>query len=216
MPMRYNPKMRRAALGAWSGRFVLGAVVLAACARAPSEGGLDLPPPSDASSNPCPPAGAEACTKADEARCTGTKLETCATTGGCLVWRPIQDCAGLNKICDGKACVSSCTSDCSSLGARRCVPASNNFETCKEVESGCLKWQDATDCGTGKVCNGAGDCKSTACNNNCAGCCVDIVTGPCMPGTTTSVCGKGGAKCTNCDPGGGGLIYCHGDGTCGY
>lgn len=69
-----------------------------------------------------------------------------------------------NNICDATACVTQCTFDCTTLNARRFVAGTNDFETCKEVQPGCLEWQATTSCGSSKVCAGAGVC---VCNDQC-------------------------------------------------
>lgn len=136
----------------------------------------------------CPPAGKEACTQIDAKRCTGTSLETCSLEGGCLVWKQDKDCAATNQICDGSACVTQCTSNCTTPNARRCVSGTNNYETCKEVQPGCLKWQSATSCGSSKVCTGAGVC---ACNDQCT----TVGSNACVSPDTYKKCTTNAAGC---------------------
>lgn len=136
----------------------------------------------------CPPAGAQACEQVGTKRCTGEKLEECVVEGGCPIWREAKDCGAENKICDGNACVTQCTSTCTTAGAKRCVAGTNNYETCKEVQPGCLKWQSATSCGSGKVCEGAGSC---VCNHQCT----TVGTDQCVSPTTFRTCTTNAAGC---------------------
>lgn len=136
----------------------------------------------------CPPAGKEACSQLDTKRCTGKKLEKCALDAGCPVWKEAEDCGASNKVCDGNACVTQCTSDCTTAGARRCVAGTNNYETCKEVQPGCLKWQAATSCGSSKVCTGAGSC---VCNDQCT----TVGQNQCVSPDTFKTCTTNAAGC---------------------
>jgi hypothetical protein len=136
----------------------------------------------------CPPQGRAACEQIGTKRCTGTKLETCEVESGCPVWKESQDCAAQNKICDGTACVTQCTSNCTTAGARRCVAGTNNYETCAEVQPGCLRWQATKSCGSGKVCTGAGVC---ACNDECT----TVGQNQCVSPTTFKTCTTNAAGC---------------------
>lgn len=135
----------------------------------------------------CPPAGKTACPQLDAKRCTGAKLEACTQESGCLVWKETQDCGASGKICDGSACVTQCTSNCTTLNERRCVAGTNNYETCKEVQPGCKKWQAATSCGL-KVCTGAGSC---VCNDQCT----TTGSNACVSPTTFKTCTTNAAGC---------------------
>lgn len=136
----------------------------------------------------CPPAGREACPQLGTKRCADESLEQCAVEAGCPVWKELDDCGAKGKICDGSACVTQCVSTCATKGARRCVSGTNNYETCKEVQPGCLKWQAATSCGSGKVCQGAGSCV-------CSDQCTTLGASQCISPDTYRTCTKNAAGC---------------------
>jgi len=136
----------------------------------------------------CPPAGREACTQLGVKRCAaGGKLQTCTAEGGCPVWKETADCGAEGKICDGSACVTQCTSNCNAAGEKRCVAGTNNYETCTQVQPGCLRWQGATGCGSTKICTGAGSC---VCNHECS-----TGSNTCVSPTTFKGCTTNAAGC---------------------
>lgn len=105
----------------------------------------------------CPPPGKSPCDQAGKTKCDGGKLFKCEVQSGCLVWDDGKACDG-GKTCIGDSCQTTCSSNCSSVGAKQCVAGTTNFQTCNTVQANCNQWTGTTSCGSGKVCTGAGQC----------------------------------------------------------
>lgn len=175
----------------------------------------------------CPPAGKEACTQEGATRCQGDKVDTCTIEGGCLVWSGAKDCATAGHKCIGEKCQSTCTSNCATAGAVRCLTGTNLQETCNEVQPGCLQWGSQKNCGSGfscilatgqcVACNDSGCSAANVGTKRCSG---DVQTcqlayGACYKWAVTTACGTSccnattktcanstsacGRTCTNCN-----------------
>ncbi len=111
------------------------------------------------------------------------------------------------QTCQTGVCVSSCTNDCSSSGAKRCN--GQYSQTCANFDSdSCLEWGGDIDCTNG--CNSTtGQCKQQSCNpltcsqlgKSCGdwnnGCVGTINCGGCSSGQTCNSNGQCILSCTN-------------------
>ena len=88
----------------------------------------------------------------------GCSYQQCTET---REWVNQDNCALTNKKCDGAQCVTKCTNECSTAGAKRC--SSGQVQTCGNYDlDECLEWGGNQNCATGSVCQGDGVCEHTA------------------------------------------------------
>ena len=116
------------------------------------------------------------CDTAGDLRCNGDLLQTCTDDGNdCLRWETTTDCTSNDQVCDDSGtepvCTDpSCTDNCPSDGDTQC--SGDVVQTCSTGTSGCLEWQDTTDCSqntpaqTCAVSGGVAAC-SDECSDNC-------------------------------------------------
>jgi len=114
----------------------------------------------------CHPSCTSECAMAGARRCSGNGFQTCADfdEDGCLEWSTPETC-GAGEVCSGGHCASTCTNECSVVGAKRCEM--DAVVTCADYdEDGCLEWGTPVPCGEELVCVAGGHCAS-ACTNEC-------------------------------------------------
>ncbi len=109
----------------------------------------------------------DACTVAGAKQCSGTGAwQECGDYNGdgCLEWGTAVGCQP-DEVCSNGNCATTCTSECSVLGATKCN--GDAVQTCDDTNGdGCLEWGTAVPCDAGQQCSG-GFC-STTCTNECS------------------------------------------------
>lgn len=135
------------------------------------------------SSGTCSATCSDECTSAGATRCDGGGVSTCGRfdTDACLEWGTVVACAQ-GEVCSNGACATSCTSECSTLGARTCD--GNSVQECVDPDgAGCYRWSSPMPCGDGLVC-AAGQCETT-CSDDCS----TVGAKDCDPGGRVITCG---------------------------
>lgn len=105
------------------------------------------------------------------ATCVLGAVRTCGQfdSDSCLDLSPAQACAAGQACVDG-ACVESCETECSQVGATQCAAlVGDAVETCQDLGRGCLRWSDPVSCATGERCD-TGTCveATTPCTDECS------------------------------------------------
>ena len=140
-------------------------------------------------------------------RCDGAaKFQVCGDSGnGVYKWGTPESC-GSGMRCTGAGVCGpepeTCTSACQN-GEKQC--SGSGYQVCSDANGdGCFEWSAVTSCGSGKKCEGAGNCVSSCtsvCNNGTKQCsgngfqvCVDTNGDGCFEWTSVTSC-PGGQKC---------------------
>lgn len=98
------------------------------------------------------------CSSVGAKHCSGNTPQECRTNAqGCLYWANLSACS-TNQSCSNGTCVSSCTSECSSVGAKRC--GGNTPQECRTNAQGCRSWVNLSACSTNQSCSN-GTCISS-------------------------------------------------------
>jgi len=135
------------------------------------------------SSGTCAATCTHECTSAGATRCDGGGVSTCGhfDTDDCREWGTVVACAP-GEACSNGSCATTCTSECSTLGARKCD--GNSIQECADPGgAGCYRWSSPVPCGDGLVC-AAGQCETT-CSDECSA----VAATDCDPGGRVITCG---------------------------
>ncbi len=110
------------------------------------------------------------CSEGDK-RCapsSTTQFQVCGDPDNdtCKEWQAPQNC-GAGEICTDGDCVTSCSDECTRVGAQACdKEGANGYRVCGEYDSDdCLDWGSLNTCGVGLTCVD-GNCVST-CSDEC-------------------------------------------------
>ena len=106
------------------------------------------------------------CTVKGAKQCSGDGYRVCDNSDAdpCLEWGTAVAC-GAGQTCSNGNCSSSCTDECTILGAKQC--GAGGVQTCGNTDAdGCLEWGTAEPCAAGQVCV-AGNCALT-CTDACS------------------------------------------------
>lgn len=122
------------------------------------------------------------CTTLGATRCAANAVSTCGRHDGdaCLEWGPAEACAA-GTTCNAGHCETTCVSECTTVGSRRC-DETGAVVVCTDTDAhGCLKWAQPSYCPSPQVCV-TGSC-ALACQNECP----TPDAHRCVPGATGQV-----------------------------
>lgn len=105
------------------------------------------------------------CPEAQQRTCDGSGYKVCGNhdSDSCREWGPRRAC-GAGTTCSNGQCLSTCTDECSVVGAKRCEL--DSVVTCGRFDAdSCLEWGSPQPCEGELVCS-AGRCEST-CRDEC-------------------------------------------------
>ncbi|MBT9558309.1 MAG: right-handed parallel beta-helix repeat-containing protein [Myxococcales bacterium] len=151
--------------------------------------------------------GEAECTVKGARRCAEGGVETCADPefDGCLGWTDAEACPN-GQTCSNGSCGTSCSDECSVVGARKCN-GTGGYATCGESDgNGCLDWNTTKTCAEGEICsNGfcAKECASECsvigaarCSGDAVETCGDVNGDGCLEWGTALPCDTG-LVCSN-------------------
>jgi|GEM_PF-2852281 len=125
-------------------------------------------PDEACSSGFCASTCSNECTSPNAKKCEANAVATCADANGdgCLEWGSPVPC-GQDLVCSNGACASTCASECSVQGAKKCNEA-GAVVVCEDADGqGCLKWGTPSTCEPPLVCS-TGFC-TLGCADECDG-----------------------------------------------